>query len=204
MFVRNQPLTIRSLAANGRTQPEFEPVLQASVSFVQVKHMYKRDISADRNIQVVSFQGDFALIFTKPSHEVASDCIGSGEVERGYTIEIDDVGGVERHESINVLQSKGLSAQMLRNALGVAVGREIQSQAIVRGRPSCPPTSRLTPQSSPTTRARRVGRRPVRAHTGIRTRSPRKRRRRSGTSCRCRCRGRSRSRPPCASAPTGT
>jgi hypothetical protein len=55
----------------------------------------KRDITAYRNIQVVGFQADWALVFFKPPHEIVSDCIGSDEAERGYDVEVDDVGGIK-------------------------------------------------------------------------------------------------------------
>jgi hypothetical protein len=65
------------------------------VSFVQVKHMGKRDIPADRNIQVMGFQADFALIFIKPPQEIAPDCIESGDMEGRYTIEINNIGRIK-------------------------------------------------------------------------------------------------------------
>jgi hypothetical protein len=40
-------------------------------------------------------QADFALIFIKPPQEIAPDCIGSGEMERRYTIEINNIGGIK-------------------------------------------------------------------------------------------------------------
>jgi hypothetical protein len=58
--------------------------------------MSKRDIPAHSNIQVTGFQADWALVFIKPPHEITPDCIGSGEaLERGYTIEIDNVEGIK-------------------------------------------------------------------------------------------------------------
>jgi hypothetical protein len=98
MFVRNQPLVIGSLAANGRTEPEPTLALllgQVCVPFVQVKHMRKRNIPADRDIQVMSFQADRAVVFIEPPHEIVPNCVGTDEAERRNNIEIDDVGGIK-------------------------------------------------------------------------------------------------------------
>src|SRR5688572_4296314 len=98
VFMRNQPSVIRPSAANGRTYPGFlKPGLrEVNVSFVQVKHVCERDILAHRNIKVAGFQTDGALVFIEPPQEIPPDCIGSDEaLERGYTIEIDNVGRIE-------------------------------------------------------------------------------------------------------------
>ena len=58
--------------------------------------MCKGDLPAYRNFQLVGFQADIALVFIKPPQEIAPDCVGSDKsLDRGYTIEIDNVGGIE-------------------------------------------------------------------------------------------------------------
>ena len=106
--MRNQPSVTRPPAANGRTYPRFlKPGLrQLNVSFVEVKHMRKRDIPAYRKIQVAGFQADGALVFPKPPQEITPDCLDSDEaLQRGHAIEIDNVGGIKRHEPINVFDA---------------------------------------------------------------------------------------------------
>jgi hypothetical protein len=87
--VRNQPLVIGSLAANGRTEPESSLALllgQVRVPFVQVKHLRERDVPADRDIQVMGFQADRAVIFIEPPHEIVPNCVGTDEAERGNVL----------------------------------------------------------------------------------------------------------------------
>jgi hypothetical protein len=98
MFVRNQPFVIGSPAANRRTEPESTLALllgQVCVPFVQVKHMRKRDVPADRDSQVMSFQADSAVVFIEPPHEIIPNCVGTDEAQRGNNIEIEDVGRIK-------------------------------------------------------------------------------------------------------------
>src|SRR6188474_2320497 len=97
MFVCDQPPIVDPPAADGRTDPDrgVESVLAGAA--VEMKHMSERDIPAHRNLQVVGFQADRAVIFVKPSLKVPPDGINSRELGWGHDIEIDDAGSIERH-----------------------------------------------------------------------------------------------------------
>src|SRR3954471_22836039 len=109
MFVRNQPAAARPSATYGRSYPYLalgQPGLARSA--VQVKHVCERDICTRRNVELVGFQADGAVVFIKPPQEVAANFVGSLELDRGNNIVINDVGGIKGHETVDVLCLTGI------------------------------------------------------------------------------------------------
>lgn len=74
--------------------------------------MRERDVCACCDVQVVCFQADGPVVFVEPPDEVAADCLGSGELERGYDVVVDDVGGIQLHQLVDVLSPAGLDPRV--------------------------------------------------------------------------------------------
>src|SRR4051812_11512336 len=106
MFVRNQPAAARPSATYGRSYPYLalgQPGLARSA--VQVKHVCERDICTRRNVELVGFQADGAVVLIKPPQEVAANFVGSLELDRGNNIVINDVGDIKGNETIDGINS---------------------------------------------------------------------------------------------------
>src|SRR5687767_1439820 len=98
MFVANQPSVPRPLKTIGRTYPGsgLLPVHQDTACSAKPKR--DRDIPAHHNLHVANFQREHALPAIEPLQEPPAERSSSGVLERRYSVEIDNVWRIERHE----------------------------------------------------------------------------------------------------------
>src|SRR5215218_657068 len=100
--MRNQPSVIRPLKAGGSAYPKSNLVSVLPGSACSNEHGCHRDVPTRQDGQVVDFLADRALKAIEPVRKPIPERGGADVLKWRHDVEVDDVGRVKGHQSIEV------------------------------------------------------------------------------------------------------
>src|SRR6266700_4509783 len=106
LMVHNQPRAVDLTEASGPTQPEIGLLPSVHGSAYPVEAVGEGNVIAHRDVEVVNFIVNRALVDGEDLFPNVPECICSHVSQRGHDVERHDLLRIERHDAFDVLVTK--------------------------------------------------------------------------------------------------